>query len=217
MGDYTDLKASPMTATERTRCRRGVEDFCARSSYGLLAAVVAGSVLYGAAGTTIGASGAVAAGAAVGVSFWAVLMVCGARSTAAEVLRRRTAARSAAAANPNCTPELHERLAEDPQPEVRSVVAAHRDVSMPAQALLAADPSRKVRKQLAANPYCRDNVLACLAVDADAAVRKRVAAHPRSAEHVLRLLAGDADPVVRQAAAANPNATASVLTAAAPM
>ncbi|MEJ8641908.1 hypothetical protein WKI68_11400 [Streptomyces sp. MS1.HAVA.3] len=97
---------------------------------------------------------------------------------------------------------IADRLAHDPDPDVRSALA-HRDrPDHGRHGLFAADPDAEVRESLAQNPLVPGELLAVLAADEDPRVRRAAArAWADPPEDALRALLTDPDPRVREAAA----------------
>ena len=117
----------------------------------------------------------------------------------------------ALARNPNLTPELLERLARDPSPNVRSKLIHNPNITLELWALLARDEDVAVRLELAERSHCPITILELLASDEDKDVRQKVAANRNTPAPALEILATDADAAVRTAVAANRNTPAPAL------
>ena len=115
------------------------------------------------------------------------------------------------ARNPNLTPELLERLARDPSPNVRSKLIHNPNITLELWALLARDEDVAVRLELAERSHCPITILELLASDEDKDVRQKVAANRNTPAPALEILATDADAAVRTAVAANRNTPAPAL------
>jgi hypothetical protein len=116
--------------------------------------------------------------------------------------------RNAAAGNPALAATDRQKLAGDPDQQVRLQVAATaRD---PELLIRMADDSR-MRFPVARNPACPPGLLGTLAQDQDETVRQAVGGHRRAATEMLVRLAGDPVGAVRAAAAGHRRVPPTVL------
>lgn len=113
--------------------------------------------------------------------------------------------RACAARHACLSQRILNRLARDPDPQVRASAAANPVVGRsPAVLRLALDQDQDVRAALARNPVLPGPVVRHLARDPEPRVRAVLAASPHLPEPAAGQLAGDPDPQVRAALAGNP-------------
>ena len=112
--------------------------------------------------------------------------------------------RAAVIKHPRCPRDLLERLAFDPDPQVRSAVAKHPRCPPTALRALAADLDTAVLEHVAANPACPPATHALLAAAENTGVRAVAATNPACSRDLLATLITDDSDYVRSAAAANP-------------
>ena len=82
--------------------------------------------------------------------------------------------RALAAAHPDCTPEMLERLAADGHLDVRAVAASRSRIPADTLAALAGDRAWQVRREVASNSSCGDELLVRLAAGRSSQVRVAV-------------------------------------------
>ena len=151
--------------------------------------------------------------AARGVAGWtsrALGVVAAPRSHVAVSAAGVDTARRDAAGYPGCPPAILERLAADPDPEVRAAVAGSDEISDNLAWRLADDPSTVVVGAVAANPACAVTLLGMIADgtvgpsdDRRQAARAEAAANANCPPQVLERLSSDRDINVRSAVAGN--------------
>jgi hypothetical protein len=94
--------------------------------------------------------------------------------------------------------DLLDRLADDPEPAVRSAVATSRRVRLDTLRKLASDRLLGVRAAVASNPGCPDDVLVGFASDRSSGVRwSVVVGHPHRPD-LMALFIDDGDEMVRR-------------------
>ncbi|WP_049974352.1 NACHT domain-containing NTPase [Azospirillum sp. B4] len=153
---------------------------------------------------------------AVGPSFPRALAIALDRGTPSVMLERLAAdpdadVRQAALRNPSMPAEALERLAADPDADVRR--AALRNPSMPAEALerLAADPDADVRWAAIGNPSMPAEALGRIADGLDWAMQRAAANNPSTPAAALERLADYPEETMRRAVAMNPSTPAAAL------
>jgi len=113
--------------------------------------------------------------------------------------------------NPSLTPELLARLAEHPNPEVRSHLIDNPSLTPELWQQLTADGAKSVRGAIANFPGSPIAVLETLATDEETEIRAAVAARDSASLSVLEILSRDAAVIVRAAVAANTNTPEQIL------
>jgi len=113
-------------------------------------------------------------------------------------------ARWQSAGNPQCSPQVLELLAGDPNWTVRQRVVQNPGCPLPLLQQLARDPDRFVRRAAARHPLAPERLLAALAGDPEAWVRAGVASLRRCPQPIFQHLARDPSPAVRRRVASNP-------------
>jgi len=108
--------------------------------------------------------------------------------------------RRAVARNAKISPEIAEKLSQDPEQEVRYLLTFNRDLSPAILSRLAADPSERVREMVVWSKKLPDEDYAKLARDPSAKVRETVARQERTSMEDWRRLREDPDQRVRDAA-----------------
>ena len=148
-------------------------------------------------------------------SRYAAAAVAGNRSCPADLLaelatHKNAEVRAGAAVNPHLAAATLRALAEDSDSDVRGRAAG----SCPAQMLtkLAEDPDPWVRTAVARNRACPAETLDRLAGDTDSGTRRAVARNPNCPPALMQRLAQDPDGQVRAAAAKNSSCPAGTLT-----
>lgn len=109
-------------------------------------------------------------------------------------------------------PRLLDKLADDPDPRIRSTVAGNKHTPPEVLERLAKDKIEFVRAGVARNVECPDRLLERFATtEKNWAFRKAVAENLKCPEHVLGILAGDDDRDVLQTVGRHPNCPERVL------
>ena len=119
----------------------------------------------------------------------------------------------AVATNPNCPPAAFEHLLAAGHAPLQARTAAARNRSCPPEMLdlLSFDRSQTVRCAVASNPNCSQRTLEALAADDYNVMRGNVAYNPSTPAETLAMLCGDPDLGVRSKAADNSSCPPDVL------
>lgn len=117
---------------------------------------------------------------------------------------QRVEVRRAVAKMPLATPVV-ERLADDPDPEVRAAITVQADLPEPVALLLAQDDDLRVRRGVA-RVRGAARTLDLLSADTSPAVVLNVATNPDASPDALRICARHPDELVRAAVARHPRA-----------
>ena len=136
------------------------------------------------------------------------------RYNASSVAADKTAARRAAlAADADCPQVVLDRLARDPDPDVRRTACGNARTPARSQAAFVKDPSIRVRTTLASSRHAGRRALKMLAADTDDNVRGCVASNARLPIDAMRSLVADPARRVRGEMADNLACAADVLDA----